>query len=1037
MPPSPRPAPLLLGSWLLALALVAPILSQAQQPSPGPSSSAPATSASSNPAPSPERQTLLRILELFEGSLDVKIDPQTLFEPPLEDEGALRLAAARSRALLREVTEPPGKKQGPLPALSAGALSPAVEAAAQRMKLEPSRLAEALELEQERLRFYELEAEQRGKLLAAHRERQETARAAEAAKASEESEEARRAKEAEEERQRALKAAQQARSEADRLVSEELARLLGLEKTLVARSAELDDERKRLLQRRDELLGLRQRARASLEQGEAERDASYRELQQRHRKAREEMSGVMEELRSSKTRIPALGDDPLRDFRGSVSTEKVKAQRQRLEALRGGLLGKERRLLGERAEGLLDELDGINQERLGLLPRLSTGLRASELSFSERGLEQARAEVAHLKLILQAHGHTAQEWLRGWRDQQGSAGEVALRLATAVPWLLLLVLFAWWRRGSRKLFEELEERLEREERRHPFLARRGPVRLYRFLLSIRRTVELMLLVSAMHWLLPEETRALLEVQLLTLGVSWSLAGSLVVTAINTLASGGRQRSGEAARRDRLRLRSLRLVGRTVVLVALLLAASTRLVGEGTIHHWILSLSWLTLLPLFLLLVHWWRGELLARLRKEGSQGPLHRWVLERPGASFGLAAASLAALYLGASAAARLARGWVNGFNLARKAHAYLFQRELDKLNREHPTARYSPLSEGELERLGPGSPSVSWIAGPEDDAIGLIKERVEARQGNVIALVGARGMGKSTMLRQLRQGEDALWVDGEGEDLEFIRRSLADQLDLDSMASLSAIGAALDQETRPRLLLLDGARALIRPIMDGLAGFDQLVNVARSCSQRAVWVIAIDAVVWKFLSCARGVYPLFDEVIFLKPWGEDRIAELLQQRTGEVELAPSFERLLEEPVVDELELAEALQERKASYFRLLWDQAGGNPGVALELWRHALVRDEGGKVQVKPLRTPDAKDLEQLPDEALFVLRAILQLSPATPEQVEAATGLDGKTIQDALRYGLAHDYLQQRDQRYLVSWSWYPLLEQLLQRRQLLVKP
>jgi hypothetical protein len=177
--------------------------------------------------------------------------------------------------------------------------------------------------------------------------------------------------------------------------------------------------------------------------------------------------------------------------------------------------------------------------------------------------------------------------------------------------------------------------------------------------------------------------------------------------------------------------------------------------------------------------------------------------------------------------------------------------------------------------------------------------------------------------------------------------------------------------------------------------------------------------------------------VIFLKPWGEDRIAELLQQRTGEVELAPSFERLLEEPVVDELELAEALQERKASYFRLLWDQAGGNPGVALELWRHALVRDEGGKVQVKPLRTPDAKDLEQLPDEALFVLRAILQLSPATPEQVEAATGLDGKTIQDALRYGLAHDYLQQRDQRYLVSWSWYPLLEQLLQRRQLLVKP
>jgi hypothetical protein len=1037
--PTPRrrsiAAAAVVGLGLLAPSLVFSQKAPASSSAPG-APSAPLVSssgsASAAPAPLPEQEKARHIWGLIAEALDPSVEPASLFGVSLEDEGAIQLAAARTRAFLREIDQ----AAEPEPRASASAAASAAPASSfPAVGVDAGRFAALLELERAQLAFYGRPREEREMLLVAHRERQRKADL----RASKESEQDRRVREVEEGRQRALAAAAAARSEAERLVSEELARLLGLEKALVSQRQRFTEEEGGIRARRDALLGWQRRAREAQEKGAEAADPMYEELRQALQRTQTQMRDALGALSSESSRVPALGGNPLKNLKVDVATEKAQAKRREVEGLAASLREQEQRLQNERAAALLEELDTLNAERLRLLASLSPERRAAVTGFSAQGWEQARSEARHLALIGRYHQHVTAEWLSRLRNQEDSLEENAGHaLLVGIPWLLLLGVYTWWRRSSSKTILALRERLKHEER-FPRASSKLLLLGLRLGLAVHRPVELSLLFAGMVWLLPQSARELLEVQLLSVSVGWILASAFVVNATNALFAARKGKTRQQQEADDLRMRSLLMVRRVVVAFALVLVLSSRLVGEGTIYRWVLVAFWAAVFPLFLLLVRWWRGELFARVEHERKKSAVHRWILanQRGWASF--PAALLAAGYVIVTVGLRLARLWLNGFNLARRAHAYLFRRELDKLERERSAARLRPLPDPILDALGPDRPSEQWIPGGFGEHLEQLDLRRRERRGGVIALVGARGMGKTRALAQLRQAHpDALAFSCEGLDLAGLRARMASALGVKEDSPLQALGAALDQDDEARPVLLDDVQGLIRTVMGGLQGFDRLVNLARGHSKHALWVLAIDEVVWSFLSRARSIYPLFDEVIFLEPWREEQIAELLASRSEQAGIEPSFDGLLEQlpPGSDEQDRADALQERKGGYFRLVWDHAGGNPGVALQVWRCSLAQDEAGAPLVRLLQAPEVEDLERLPDGVLFVLRAILQLAPASPLQIEAATRLEGRTLHDALRYGLARGYLVEEQGRFRVTWAWYQPIVQLLQRRQLLVK-
>ncbi|MFS8069495.1 MAG: hypothetical protein ACMG6S_24285, partial [Byssovorax sp.] len=570
-----------------------------------------------------------------------------------------------------------------------------------------------------------------------------------------------------------------------------------------------------------------------------------------------------------------------------------------------------------------------------------------------------------------------------------------------------------------------------EGRTLPSLQRRA----LQFLRGVHRPLEWLLFFEATAWLLPAHTRGLLEVQLLTVVVGWTLGGAFIVNAINALATATdapEARSADDA--GRLRLRSLRLVGRVVVVFALILVLSARLVGQGTVYSWVLSTCGFAAVPVFLVLVRWWRGTVFERVDRVRRKSRLQAWLLVNRTGWKSFLAAMIAAVQLFALGAFKIILNWLTGFDAARRAHAYLFKREIERLAEGKPSTSSRRLSERARASLAPDRASDTWVACPADDHVESLRKLASEGRGGVVAVVGARGLGKTYLLRRL-----AAQVAG------------AVTLSCDAVTSVAAIRAALEARARgdsdaeratgaPPLVLLDDAQALVKPVLGGLRSFDEALAHARAQSSSKLWIFAIDGVVWPFLRRARDARPLFDEVIVLRPWTEEQIGDLLSRRCAEAEITPTFEDLLEKlpPSGDEIDKQEALVAKRAGYFQMVWDYARGNPAIALEVWRSSLVdgSDGGdGIVRVRPLQAPSAARLETLPDSALFILRAVLQMAPATVSSVAAATRLTEAQVQDAFRFGQAHGYLVEDGGSVRVTWAWLRSVTLFLERRHLLV--
>lgn len=992
---------------------------------------------SDDPAVRNIRTTTEHIRALSEERLDIGVQPRGLFDLALEDERSLAVEISRLRALLHDV-DSRAADAGTRDARSVGgAHGPKSGSAADGgdggAGASAILLAARIELDRARLAFYSLPLERRRALLAAHARRVSEAATPSDAEA--------RAREAEEQRVLALKAARDARSEAERLVSEEYARLLDVERKQAGFEKTLQLDRAEVAALRETTLGWQRRAREARSPGAApgSADLLYGDLRTALRSARDRLDAALDDVGREKSDVPVAGPDPLTDLPPNLDATQARDERRRVEETALRLATMDRAQSATRASELLDTVDALNSERLALLPFLSAAKRTSITGFTAAGADQAASELRHLALIARYHRYAATAWVRSLRthERKGLGSTVGTVVLAVLEWTAALGAFIWFRRRTPGALRLAHKRARESDRHERLDSPSSSTRVFAFALEVHRPVEWLALSLLLSWLLPDSARDLLEVQLVTVVVEWVIGGALVVVVVNAIAAtdGTVAHAGDA---PTLRLRSLRLVGRVVVAFGLVLVLTTRLVGAGTIYQWVLSTCWFASIPVFLVLVRWWREVVFERIERPRKKTTLERWVLANRAGWKSFFAATIGGVYLFVRGAYRAVRGRISRFRVTRSVLAYLFRRELGKLEAERAELVSARIADDVFEALGPDVASRKVVSVDADEEIDRLHERLRERRGGMVAVVGSFGMGKTTVLEALHaEFTDTAMVTALDGTEAALRADLGRALGLATSPTIEAAARALVSSSQSRAVLVDDAQRYVRPMMGGLATFDALFAAASQTSGTTTWVFTFDELLWLFLQRARGSRPLFDDVIRLRPWREEQIVELLRDRTADAGVAPSFERLLERlpPNADELDKLEALEGRAASYYRLLWDYAAGNPGVALHMWRRALGADADGATHVRFFQAPDAADLELLPDQSVFVLRAVLQLAPVTPAEIGHATMLSAADIANALRYAEARTYVSQRDGKYAVTWTWRRALSLFLQRRHLLV--
>lgn len=382
-------------------------------------------------------------------------------------------------------------------------------------------------------------------------------------------------------------------------------------------------------------------------------------------------------------------------------------------------------------------------------------------------------------------------------------------------------------------------------------------------------------------------------------------------------------------------------------------------------------------------------------------------------------------------------RSWLGSFTVTRRILAYVFRQQLDRMAERHDAPTLAPLSAAAFAALAPNRARTESLPGRNASPATAIIEHIDRAGGGVYAVVGERGSGRSTVLQRVSESRATVaLVDCPFEGIDALIAALARAVDVPATQDLDAMAARLDAPEQETGILIDNAHRLIQPVMGGLAAFDRLIDCARRHSTHCAWVVAVDNIVWRFYGRARAVEQLFDEIVMLQGWPEEDIAALLEARSRAAGLDPQFDRLLTGPVdsLPEEELTELRAHAATSYYRLIWDYAAGNPAVALDSWRTSLGVSDDGRVHVTPFRVPDQAVFDKLPDSAVFVLRAVLQLERARAADVAKATMVPITEVESALRYGLHSGYLERAGERYAVAWNWYRPATRFLQRRHLL---
>lgn len=674
-----------------------------------------------------------------------------------------------------------------------------------------------------------------------------------------------------------------------------------------------------------------------------------------------------------------------------------------------------------------EAMTGLNAARLTLIEHLSSGKHKRVTGFGSEGVAQAGRELN-------------QAWLEA-RYYLTTGPHELIRSVSVTPKLIFDLLwigfaglvFRFWRRRGDEILEHAHNR--EKAARSDSTRTAIKLRLLSLWRGVRRPLDWAIFLIVLRWLWPAEFDYT-AISILWLILFWTSCTFVLLRFINELVKGQSRNDPRAE----LRWRSLRLIGVVTLTIVLTLQTFEELVGRGTIYAWIASFAWVAVPALIVVLTIWWRDRIRTLAKAEAERSGFLAWIAQRSLTVTTLFPYILAGAILLLKSMRSLVAREVSHITLVRELSREMEREEAArKVAANRASGRYRPISEETARILYPHRNPKSEA---EERSWPASLVLPELRAGNITAVVGDRGLGKSTLMRDLADtaaGFDRqVQVSVGGRGLQGVLEDLAARLELDGDAtSVDAVATAISERGECLIIAIDDVHRLIIPSINGLVEFDELTRLARSIGVRSAVIATVERSSWDFLERARQDSLVFDDVVLMPRWSLDEVRDLIERRTRQANLEPDFSNVIDSGAFAIDGDPSPHERKKFQYFRRLHDYTDGNPAIALEFWRRSLFTVEGSeKVVALTFERPDNQALSSLPMPALLVLRAILQMGRASGSAIERSTNLPSQTVTGILRRLERVGTVRPDGSAYMVSLEWWLEVRRLLERRNLIVR-
>jgi hypothetical protein len=319
-----------------------------------------------------------------------------------------------------------------------------------------------------------------------------------------------------------------------------------------------------------------------------------------------------------------------------------------------------------------------------------------------------------------------------------------------------------------------------------------------------------------------------------------------------------------------------------------------------------------------------------------------------------------------------------------------------------------------------------------------------------MVAIVSDRGNGKSRLL-DLIESEAP-------EDLPVVRLEPPRHLtDADAALDWLAVGLGCAPDTwperttqraemlierldalPPRIVLIDESHKLFLRAVGGFRALRRMLEVLHATSRTHLWICAFHGPSWGFLEgVAESVnLAVFRRRVPLAPMSPETLATWLEARTRGAGLALSYGDLVGGSVL-RTDPAKVEERARASFWRLLADEAQGNPRVARGYWLTALRAGESeDEARVGLFRSPQATNLADLTPRELFLLTAIVIHDGLSIGHLTEVLNLPGGVCRAVGRRLEARGLLEvtRQGNRYTVHPDWAPVIQRVLRSKQFL---
>ncbi|WP_045498421.1 ATP-binding protein [Vibrio hyugaensis] len=608
-----------------------------------------------------------------------------------------------------------------------------------------------------------------------------------------------------------------------------------------------------------------------------------------------------------------------------------------------------------------------------------------------------------------------------------------------VLWAGIKVLFiyfglVWWLTNSKRIITLFRETQLDNVAKPPIW-----VRLIWYISRAHRAIAWLIAITLSLRVL-SEIPSLQHLIILEIFTWWVLGGSIAISFILEFAyRNSRSTSQEVIA---LRLSTIRRYVWSAIVAGVILQISIRTLGKGTIYSWIYSALFFWFVLVTLSVLRLWRKKVFEVAEKLSDRPVWVNWSIRRKDTLLlSIIGTAICAVWIMLHSFKHRIVAMLSNYTMFSQALAYLFRIEVAKQtgNNGGDTNLVRIKGEQTFEYILPGSEDSELVEYASDEIKQLSKYLLTDSPA-VCVISGERGVGTTTFLRTILnkvKNAEPLYLNCPYAGYSELLKELALQLGLEEDASEIQVLAHLRKSDTPYLIAVDNAQRLVKPMVGGLSGLIKLTNLLRRSKKNHRVVMAIEKASWRFVDRARGERLLFDWVAFMPRWSEKQLSALFDTRINqEIENPVTFDGLVVPKQWDQEDITEE-ERAKQGFYRILWHYSDGNPTVGLRFFRLSLRQDkETQQVVVRLFHAPESQELEKMPKPMLAVLRSIVQLEVASPEELSECTQLSIAEVIGTLRYFQSRGFIEWSEDKARVSDHWFRHITNVLDRQHLLVK-